>query len=207
MSQHGTPPTSTIPAPTAALGGLLVDFDSVIGQDRKPFDQTKLGTTVTATVTVRSIRVLPAGHCRGIVDGDGGSAVIYIARDYTDRLRHILVEGATVKIRGAHTVLGGVATIGVFAAREASPAARIVIAVADRLASRPFLDRGHPVPRCMTDGILGAALSTALDTVLRKMPSYPERTATRDAVQQALPPIAGTVDEYVAELRAAAGNL
>ena len=113
MNRIAQTPTAGPVVPSA----LLVDFDSVIGQDRKPFDQTKLGTTVTATVTIRSIRVLPAGHCRGIVDGDGGSAIIYIARDYTDRLRHILVEGATVTIRGAHTVLGGVATIGVFAAR------------------------------------------------------------------------------------------
>ncbi|MER6249352.1 hypothetical protein [Streptomyces griseorubiginosus] len=90
-----------------------------------------------------------------------------------------------------------------------SAAARIVIAVADRLADRPLIHpvTNQPVPRCMTDGILGAALSTALDTVLRKVPSYPERAAARDAVQQALPPVTGTVDEYATQLRAAAVNL
>lgn len=93
--------------------------------------------------------------------------------------------------------------------REVSAAARIVTAVADLLESRPFIHpiTNQPVSRCMTDGILGAALGTALDAVLRKVPSYAERTAARDAVQQALPPITGTVDEYVAALRAAAVNL
>lgn len=90
-----------------------------------------------------------------------------------------------------------------------TPAARIVAAVADRLDNRQLIHpvTGQPVPECMTDGILGAALSTALDTVLRTVPSYADRTAARDAVQKCLPPIAGTVDEFVAELRARAVNV
>lgn len=100
-------------------GALLVDFDSVLGEDRKPFDQTKLGTTVTATVTVRSIADMAGGHCRGIVDGEGGYAIFYLPRDYKDRLRHVLTEGATVKIRGTHTLVGQtIPTIGIFAARS-----------------------------------------------------------------------------------------
>jgi hypothetical protein len=98
-------------------GALLVDFDSVLGEDRKPFDQTKLGTTVTATVTVRSIADMAGGHCRGIIDGDGGYAIFYLPRDYKDRLRHLLTEGATVKVRGTHTLVGMLPTIGIFAAR------------------------------------------------------------------------------------------
>lgn len=194
---------------TDAPGALLVAFDSVLGQDRLPLNRTKPGTTVTATVTVRSIIPMPAGHARGIVDGDGGQAFIYIARDYIDRLRHLLVEGATVMIRGTHTVLGDKPTIGVFAAREASPAARIVARVADRLTDRPFNHpiTNTPVSRCMTDGILGSALATALDAILRTVPTYAERTAARDAVQKALPPVTGTVDEYAALLRAAVVSL
>jgi hypothetical protein len=98
-------------------GALLVDFDSVLGEDRKPFDQTKLGTTVTATVTIRSIADMAGGHCRGIIDGDGGYAIFYLPRDYKDRLRHLLTEGATVKVRGTHTLVGMLPTIGIFAAR------------------------------------------------------------------------------------------
>jgi hypothetical protein len=104
----------------APQGALLVDFDSVLGEDRKPFDRTKLGTTVTATVTVRSINVLAGGHCRGIVDGEGGYAIIYIARDYTDRFRGVITPGARVTIRGTHTLVGNLPTIGVFAARQVS---------------------------------------------------------------------------------------
>jgi len=104
--------------PAAPSGALLVDFDSVIGEDRKPFDATKLGTTVTATVTVRSLNVLAAGHGRGIVDGDGGYAIFYIARDYMPRLDHVLTPGARVKIRGVHQLVGMLPTISIFAARQ-----------------------------------------------------------------------------------------
>lgn len=103
---------------TAAPGALLVDFDSVLGEDRKPFDQTKLGTTVTATVTVRSIADMAGGHCRGVVDGEGGYAIFYLPRDYTARLRHVLTPGATVKIRGTHELAGMLPTISIFAARS-----------------------------------------------------------------------------------------
>jgi len=103
---------------TDALGDLIVDFDSILGQDRQPLTRTKRGTTVAATVTVRSITRLHAGHLRGIVDGEGGSAFIYVARDFATVLRHVFVEGATVKLRGSHTTLGNMPTIGVFAARE-----------------------------------------------------------------------------------------
>lgn len=102
---------------TPASGALLVDFDSVLGKDRKPFDQTKLGTTVTATVTIRSIADMAGGHCRSVVDGEGGYAIFYLPRDYTARLRHVLTEGATVNIRGTHTLVGMLPTIGIFAAR------------------------------------------------------------------------------------------
>jgi hypothetical protein len=105
------------PVSDTTSGALLVDFDSVLGQDRKPFDQTKLGTTVTATVTIRSIADMAGGHCRGIIDGDGGYAIFYLPRDYKDRLRHLLTEGATVKVRGTHTLVGMLPTIGIFAAR------------------------------------------------------------------------------------------
>jgi len=104
--------------PVTASGSLLVDFDSVLGEDRKPFDRTKLGTTVTATVTVRSINVLAGGHARGIVDGDGGYAIFYIARDYIDRLTGTIKPGATVKVRGVHALVGALPTLSIFAARE-----------------------------------------------------------------------------------------
>ncbi|MFF7527340.1 hypothetical protein [Streptomyces pseudovenezuelae] len=108
--------TSSPTAP-ATSGALLVDFDSVIGQDRKPFDATKLGTTVTATVTVRSIDVLAGGHARGIVDGDGGYAIFYVARGFRIVLADVLKPGAKVKIRGAHELHGMIPTISIFAAR------------------------------------------------------------------------------------------
>ena len=104
--------------PTAATSGaLLVDFESVLGEDRKPFDQTKLGTTVTATVTIRSIANLAGGHARGIVDGEGGYAIFYVARGFMSCLKYTLTEGATVKIRGTHQLVGMVPTIDIFAAR------------------------------------------------------------------------------------------
>lgn len=108
----------TTTADSDASGALLVDFDSVLGEDRKPFDRTKLGTTVSATVTVRSIATLADGHGRGIVDGEGGYAIFYIARDYMPRLAHILTEGATAKIRGTHALVGMIPTISIFAARQ-----------------------------------------------------------------------------------------
>jgi hypothetical protein len=117
-NRSGLSPDVQHSTPTAVSGALLVDFDSVIGQDRKPFDQTKLGTTVTATVTVRSIDVLAGGHARGIVDGDGGYAIFYIARDYMDRLAHTVTPGATVKVRGVHALVGMLPTISIFAARQ-----------------------------------------------------------------------------------------
>lgn len=107
------------PSPTAtpASGALLVDFDSVLGEDRQPFDRTKLGTTVTATVTVRSIADMAGGHARGVVDGDGGYAIFYVARDFTARLADVLTPGATVMIRGTHELVGMIPTINIFAAR------------------------------------------------------------------------------------------
>jgi len=103
---------------TDTPGALLVDFDSVLGQDRLPFDRTKLGTTVTATVTVRSIADMAGGHARGIVDGDGGYAIFYVARDFTARLADVLTPGATVMIRGTHELVGMIPTINIFAARS-----------------------------------------------------------------------------------------
>jgi hypothetical protein len=103
--------------PDSTDGALLVDFDSLIGQDRKPFDQTPLGTTVTATVTVRSIAPMAGGHARGIVDGDGGYAIFYVARGVMNVLAHTLTPGATVMIRGTHQLAGMVPTIDIFAAR------------------------------------------------------------------------------------------
>jgi hypothetical protein len=111
-----TPPASSA-AITAAPGALLVDFDSVLGQDRKPFDQTPLGTTVTATVTVRSIASMAGGHARGIVDGEGGYAIFYVARDFTARLADTLKPGAEATIRGTHQLVGMIPTIDVWAAR------------------------------------------------------------------------------------------
>lgn len=116
--QHCTPNVSTTPTTTDASGALLVDFDSVLGEDRQPFDAVKLGTTVTATVTVRSIADMAGGHCRGIVDGEGGYAIFYLPRDYTDRLKTVLAEGATVKVRGTATLVGMIPVIEVFAARS-----------------------------------------------------------------------------------------
>jgi hypothetical protein len=111
IAQTTTPDTTT-PA------GLLVDFDSVLGQDRKPFHAVKTGTTVTATVTVRSVTAYgPAGHSRGIVDGDGGWAMFYLPRDYKPRLGHVLTPGAKVMLRGTATKVGDIPVIGVFAAR------------------------------------------------------------------------------------------
>ncbi|GHC37610.1 MULTISPECIES: hypothetical protein [Streptomyces rochei group] len=110
--QHSTTTTTT-----PALGALLVDFDSLDGQDRNRFDRTKLDTTVTATVTVRSIDRLAGGHARGIIDGDGGYAIFYIDRDHTDRLAGILTPDATVTVRGTHQLIGTLPTINIFAAR------------------------------------------------------------------------------------------
>lgn len=112
--QHST---STFPA-TAAPGALLVDFDGIVSTDRKPFDETRLGTTVTATATVRSINVLAGGHARGIVDGEGGYAVFYVPRGVMSVLRYVLTAGATVRIRGSHDLVGMLPTISVFAARQ-----------------------------------------------------------------------------------------
>jgi hypothetical protein len=103
---------------SAASGALLVDFDSVLGEDRKPFDRTKLGTTVTATVTVRSISKMAGGHARGVVDGEGGYAIVYIARGFRIVLAHVLTPGAKVKIRGSHELIGTIPTINIFAARQ-----------------------------------------------------------------------------------------
>lgn len=113
--QHCTTTSNTI-----TPGALLVDFDSLIGEDRKPFDAIPLGTTVTATVTVRSIHVMAGGHCRGIIDGEGGYAIFYLPRDYKDRLEHVLAEGATVKVRGTTTLVGTAPVLGIFAARAVS---------------------------------------------------------------------------------------
>lgn len=115
MNPNGTSnPTAEI-APT---GALVVDFDSVLGEDRLPFDQVKLGTTVTATVTVRSITPMAGGHARGIVDGEGGYAIFYIARDFLPRLTDVLTAGATVKIRGTAQLTAMLPTIDIFAARQ-----------------------------------------------------------------------------------------
>lgn len=102
----------------AVSGGLLVDFDSVLGEDRQPFARTQLGATVTATVTVRFIRILNAGHARGIVDGDGGWAFFYIPRDYIARVAGIVKPGAKVKVRGVHALFGTIPSLSIIAARE-----------------------------------------------------------------------------------------
>ncbi|QWA26894.1 hypothetical protein [Streptomyces osmaniensis] len=117
MATRTSNPRDNVAQVSAAPGALLVDFDSLLGEDRKPFDQTKLGTTVTATVTVRSIADMAGGHARGIVDGDGGYAIIYVPRGIHSVLKHTLTAGATVRIRGTHQLVGMLPTIDVFAAR------------------------------------------------------------------------------------------
>lgn len=118
MKDRTSTPTPTKLASQTTSGALLVDFDSVLGEDRKPFDKTRLGTTVSATVTVRSIDVLAGGHARGVVDGEGGYAIFYVARGFMSVLKYALTPGATVKIRGTHTLVGMVPTIDIFAARQ-----------------------------------------------------------------------------------------
>ncbi|MCF0086696.1 MULTISPECIES: hypothetical protein [unclassified Streptomyces] len=106
------------PTDTTAPGGLLVDFDSVLGDDCQPLTKVHAGTTVTATVTIRSIDVLPGGHARGIIDGSGGHALIYIARGSYNVLASILTVGAKVMVRGKADRIGSLPTISVFAARQ-----------------------------------------------------------------------------------------
>lgn len=101
-------------------GSLIVDFDSIIGQDQKPLDKTNPGTTVTATVTVRSIQMLRGGHARGVVDGSGGHAFIYVPSGVMSVLKDTLTAGTKVKVRGTATVAGQQPTIDVFAARAVS---------------------------------------------------------------------------------------
>ena len=110
-------PTAT-PTTTPAPGGLLVDFDSVLGQDCQPLSKVNPGATVTATVTIRHLASARGGRVRGILAGSGGQAIFTVDSDSYSRLWPVLGEGLKVMVRGTVTIVGQVPTIAVFAARE-----------------------------------------------------------------------------------------
>lgn len=117
MATRTSNPRDNVTQVSAVPGGLLVDFDSILGDDCQPLTKVRPGTTVTATVTIRSIQALPGGHARGVIDGSGGSAVFYVARGVYTVLAGALTAGVKVKVRGTADVIGALPTIDVFAAR------------------------------------------------------------------------------------------
>lgn len=123
MNQDRTASANTIPpnpATPAAPGGLLVEFDSVLGQDCQPLAKVRVGVTVTATVTIRSIVPTAGGRARGIADGSQGWAVFTVAADFLPRVRDALHAEGRVTIRGTVKLVGQMPTIDVWAARAVS---------------------------------------------------------------------------------------
>ncbi|MBL3669079.1 hypothetical protein JL475_24410 [Streptomyces sp. M2CJ-2] len=81
---------------------------------------------------------------------------------------------------------------------------RVLTLAADNL--RPYETSpgwvpGHTTPVCMTDGLRDIVIGRALDTVLTTVRQYATQNAVRAAVRAVLPPVAGSVGEYAAQLR------
>ncbi|MGW9058900.1 hypothetical protein [Streptomyces sp. NPDC055733] len=86
----------------------------------------------------------------------------------------------------------------------AEAAARTLNAIADDLDTSATIT--HPVfetetPRCMTQGLLDAAMWAASGAV-DSTPNARLRTEARAAARELLPPVEGTVAEYATRLRA-----
>lgn len=105
---------------TSAPGVLLVEFDSVLGQDCQPLTKVNAGTTVTAEVTIRTITPAAGGRARGIADGPQGWAVFTVPAAFWPRLRADLSAGGRVTIRGTVKQIASMPVIDVFAARAVS---------------------------------------------------------------------------------------
>lgn len=120
--RRDTPQTSGSfrPATTPAPAGLLVDFDSVLGQDCQPLTNVNAGTTVTADVTIRTITPAAGGRARGIADGTQGWAIFTVSADALPRIKDALHHLGWITIRGTVTMVGQVPTIDVWAARAVS---------------------------------------------------------------------------------------
>ncbi|WP_416519978.1 hypothetical protein [Streptomyces achromogenes] len=113
LEQAFRPTTKT----TGNPAGLLVDFDSIIGLESQPLKTVKAGATVTATVTIRTVRLSDDGRARGIIDGSGGWAIFTTSSLAQHRLGTILTSKGRITVRGTVTMVGKVPTIDVWAAR------------------------------------------------------------------------------------------
>ncbi|NUS25056.1 MAG: hypothetical protein HOV92_12650 [Streptomyces sp.] len=110
--------TPAIDFPPAALGGLLVGFDSVLGEDRQPLNEVTPGATVTATVQIGHLRLTDNGDARGSLYGEGGWAIFTVRAAHLPGLYDTLFTWhPQIKIRGTVTRPNDVNTIEIFAAR------------------------------------------------------------------------------------------
>ena len=120
MNRIAQEPPSTTPDSTSVPAGLLVDFDSVIGIESQPLTKVKPGTTVTATVTIRTLQPSAGGRVRGIIDGTQGWAIFTVSADALPRIKDALYDLGWVTVRGTVTMVGSVPTIDIWAARAVS---------------------------------------------------------------------------------------
>ena len=72
-------------------------------------DRVRAGATVTATVTLTSIRLTAGGRASGIVTAlaDQQSAIVTFSADTHRRLARILTTGSRLILRGQVTVING----------------------------------------------------------------------------------------------------
>ena len=97
-------------------GSLLVDCGSGRGEDRRRFEDTPIGSAVSAAGTVRSIHLLAGGYARGVLVGEGGYVVFYVDANVLPRLSDALHGEVRVKIQGTHQLVGMLPVLDVSAA-------------------------------------------------------------------------------------------
>jgi hypothetical protein len=107
-------------APTAAPGGLLVDFDTDLGPNCQPLDKAPLGMTVQATVTIQSIAPAAGGRARGFIGDTTGTAIFTVPQHAYARLNTVLLDGARVMVRGTVTKVGAMTVLDIWAAMAVS---------------------------------------------------------------------------------------
>jgi len=121
MSQDRTQPAPTVhPAPAGADFAKLVvsEYVEALRQSfDRPLNELREGATVTATVTVYSMRPVAGGRASGVVTGTGGAAIAAVPREQLALHADALTPGTQVTIRGFVDIVAGIPTIRVLSAK------------------------------------------------------------------------------------------
>jgi hypothetical protein len=121
QKQDRTQPTTAVhPAPASVNFAKLVvsEYVEALRQSfDRPLNALRDGATVTATVTVYSMRPVAGGRASGVITGAGGSAIASVPREQFALHAEALTPGTEVTIRGFVDIVAGIPTIRVLSAK------------------------------------------------------------------------------------------